>query len=141
MSVKTLIEHDGITYTATVMVIKRTSLGYEDHGILTGFLHCEGASTGVGVGGYCLDDKPNDVTRERLGTAYGLDWIIRVLKTVGVDNWEDLPGKRVYVLFEGGDGRAISGWGASSAGIANIDTGDVFIMREHADSWRKGQPA
>lgn len=140
MSVTTLIEHDGTTYTATVMVIKKTSFGYEDHGILTGYLHCQGASTGVGVGGYCLDE-PNQVTHDRLGTAYGLDWIIRVLKTVGVERWEDLPGKRVYVLFEGGDGRAISGWGSTSAGIANIDTGDVFIMREHAEAWREGESA
>jgi hypothetical protein len=140
MSVKTLIEHGGVTYSAAVMVIKRTTLGYEDHGILTGYLHCSGDGTGVGVGGFCLDESDksaNDYGSTRKGTAYGLDWIIQVLKTVGVDKWEDLPGKRVYVLTEGGDGERLAGWGKTAAGIANIDTGSVFLMKEHAARWRE----
>ena len=36
--------------------ITRTTLGVEDHGILTAFLHLEGDGWGIGFGGYALDE-------------------------------------------------------------------------------------
>lgn len=33
----------------------------------------------------------------RRGSAYGMEFIRRILLTVGVDRWEDLPGKHVRV--------------------------------------------
>ena len=79
-------------------VIKSTSLGYEDHGIMTFFLHLDYGGGGQGFGGYGLD-KPNDGDRPpyRLGTAFGLEAIMRVLDVVGVSEWEKLPGKSVRV--------------------------------------------
>ena len=71
--------------------IKSTSLGYEDHGILTCFLHLEQKSSSQGFGGYRLD-APKGAPSE-LGTF----WIRRILETVGVQSWEELPGKYVRV--------------------------------------------
>lgn len=76
--------------------IKSTSLGYEDHGIMTFYLHLDYGGGGQGFGGYGLDDFDKEKDR-RVGTAFGLEAIIQVLKTVGVDTWEKLPGTPVRV--------------------------------------------
>lgn len=65
--------------------IKSTTLGYEDHGILTFYLHLEGDGWGQGYGGYVL------------GSEFTTRVIKGVLDTVGVSKWEDLPFKYVRV--------------------------------------------
>lgn len=131
--VKVTVEHNGQQIDGQIMRIKSTRLGYEDHGILTAFLHCEGDGSGIGVGGYCLDQPRDKDARdyERTGTAYGLDHIIRIIETVGVESWEQLPGKDIIVLYKGN-----AGWGGSSAGIAGLHNGKVLLLAEHADAWR-----
>lgn len=84
--------------------IKTTQLGREDHRIFTfGLTLAIQGGLGVTVGGYVMDryDKPKD---RRVGTAYGMDLIIRILEVVGVRTWEELKGKyiRVEVPFNGG---------------------------------------
>jgi len=134
-SVQTIITHNGVQYSADVMQIKRTSLGKEDHGLWTANLHCEGAGSGISLGGYRLDmyDK---VDKRSFGTAYGLDNIMRICQTVGVEKWEDLPGKRIYILFEGTDGH----WGKVASGLANIDTGKALIFKDHVQEWKDRDP-
>lgn len=128
------IEHNGVEYAGQIGVIKRTTLGFEDHGILSASLHVEWQGGGVSVGGFCLDE-PRDRTGgdyARQGTAYGLDHIIRVIETVGVYTWEALVGKQVIVLFAGR-----SALGSMSVGIASTtDESKVFVLKEHADQWR-----
>lgn len=128
------ITHDGVTYTGHVATIKGTSLGYEDHGILTAFLHCEWSGSGIGVGGYCLDrhkDGPGFGSRQ--GTAYGLDHVMRLMETVGVNEWEQIKGRQVIVLFEGTG----STLGMTAAGIAHItDEKRVLILKDHAAEWQ-----
>lgn len=133
MSVNITIDHDGKSWSAEVMRIRSTQLGLEDHGIWTAYLHCEGSGTGTGVGGYCLDEKPADFPsgRRRVGSGYGLDWLMQVCSIVGVSNWEDLPGKAVYVLYE-----KAGHWGQVAKGIANVDTGKALIFEQHAEQWR-----
>lgn len=126
------ISHNGNEYIGYPAKITGTTLGWESHGILTAFLHCEWPSGGVGVGGFCLDTRDRE-TDERKGTKYGLDHIIQLMKTVGVDNWEQLKGKHVVVLFKATDGSA---WGSMSVGIANLlDHDRVFDLKEHAKSF------
>ena len=134
-NLKIILNHHGTEYEANVATIEKTRLGYQDHGILTADLQLRWASSGVSAGGYCLDmpDKSEGAKLgQRMGTAYGLDHIIRILETVGVDKWEDLTGRRVYVLFPASDGGS---WGSVCAGIANIDTGKALIFKEHAQQW------
>ena len=131
MTRQLLISHNGSEYHGSVATIRKTTLGVEDHGCMTFYLHCEWPGAGIGVGGYALDSYDED-KKVRVGTAYGLDVIKQVLATVGVGRWEDLPGSHVIVLFRGSDS-----WGSSAAGIAHpVDEDKVLILREHADAWR-----
>ena len=142
MTKRTLtIEYDGKTYYGHLARIASTSLGYEDHGILTAYLHCEWTGGGVGVGGFCLDSpKPREQRDEddysRVGTAYGLDHLIRILDTVGVDRWEQLPGQQVIVLFE-----TENSWGSTSKGLAGVLNDKVLILAAHAQQWADAEKA
>ena len=133
MSVTLTLEHNGTKYSAEINIIKSTRLGTEDHGIFTAMLMCEGAGTGVGVGGYSLDTpaperKPGS---SRVGTAFGMEWLMRVMRIVGVESWEKLPGQRVLILFP----ETSSHLGLSPVGIANIDTGKALIFSELANEF------
>lgn len=96
------MEIDGKTYEMELGVIERTMLGTEDHGIFTFHLSMGFGGSGQGAGQIVLDEpyKPRTDEFKRIGTAYGMDAIMRVLETVGVGSWEDLPGKHCYVLRE-----------------------------------------
>ena len=65
-------------------VVTKVSLGYEDHGIPTCFLFLQHEKGSQGFGGYDL-------------RYYGIDFILQILKAVGVDTWEGLQGKSVRV--------------------------------------------
>lgn len=130
------INHNGKTYAGQVVTIKSTRLGWEDHGILSAMLHCEYPGGGQGVGGFCLDmpvpreeRKPNEL--DRVGTAYGLDHLMQVMWTAGVDRWEKLPGTSIIMLATGRGGP-----GSISVGFAHLtDDKRVFILKDHADQW------
>lgn len=77
--------------------ITSTMLGIEDHGILTFFINLEWSGAGQGLGGFALDRHREP---ERLGFGPGLVAIRKILETVGVTNWEDLPGKLVRAKVE-----------------------------------------
>jgi len=82
--------------------IKRTTLGYEDHGILTCWLYLEQSGSGQGFGGYRLyAPKGNSIYTDM--------WVKRILEVVGVREWESLPGK--YVRVEGEEFGKIEGIG------------------------------
>ncbi|MFS0715500.1 hypothetical protein ABC337_04860 [Arthrobacter sp. 1P04PC] len=132
-TIKTTVEHEGKTYSGQIGTIKSTSLGTQDPGIMTAMLHIEWKGGGIGVGGYTLDEPRKDDDGKhlgRFGTAYGLDHIMRILETVGVDRWEQLPGKQVIVLFEGK-----GGLGSISCGIAGITNEKVLDIKSHASSF------
>lgn len=80
--------------------IVRTSLGYEDHGMFTLYLHLEFGIGGCAYGGYALDSYDKD-KKQRLGTAYGHQSIIAILQTLELERWEQLPGTFVRVEHEG----------------------------------------
>ena len=83
--------------------ITRTMLGVEDHGIFTFMLTLDYGGSGQGAGGYALDEFVGDKgggRGRRVGTAYGMDLIIAVLKVVGVEKWEDLKGEHIRVKAE-----------------------------------------
>ncbi|WP_157454691.1 hypothetical protein [Carnobacterium maltaromaticum] len=85
--------------------ITKTTLGYEDHGILTLFIHVKGDGWGVAIGGYSLDDYSKE-SEKRIATRKGLELIAEILSVIGVQNWEDLKGKNIRVdLSEGLGGK------------------------------------
>jgi len=80
-------------------VIERTMLGIEDHGFLSFWLYLDyGKGVHQGAGGYALDHVswPNkNNPPERLYLSIRL--ITKILETVGVEKWEDLPGTNIRV--------------------------------------------
>ena len=78
--------------------IKDTRLGMAQGNILTFNIDLDYGGGGQGFGGYALDGP--DGNNGRIGSAFGMEAIRRVLETVGVDRWEDLPGKHVRVVAE-----------------------------------------
>ena len=74
--------------------ITRTFLGREDHGIPSFMLTTIANSTGQGFGGWDL-------------RFYGVDMLMRVIETVGVESWEKLGGAYCRVRSENGLLKAI----------------------------------
>jgi hypothetical protein len=83
-----------------------TMLGYEDHGVLTAMVTLDFGGSVQGFGGYFFQNY-NEVTKRQEGTAFGVEFIASVLKTVGVDTWEQLKGQHVRVDRDGHEIRRI----------------------------------
>lgn len=101
--------------------ITDVSLGREDHGIFTFFIYVEFGGTCCGVGGYALDEFDPE-TGARKFYAKSMEVISKILETVGVEKWEDLPGK--YVRF------VDNGWGSTIDEIGHIIDDKWFNLRE-----------
>lgn len=81
--------------------ITGTKLTMGDHGCLTFWIFVDGSGWGCGIGGYCIGHgglgyKQNEFD----ATGKGLVAMMRIMDVVGVENWEDLPGK--YIRCEVG---------------------------------------
>lgn len=100
-------------YSIKNALITNVDLSMADHGCLTLAMTLEGGGWGVVYGGYCLgkgylgaDDDFFD------GSAAGMEYLIRIMDTVGVEKFQDLKGKYVRVTLKG--------WGNSVNIIGNI---------------------
>jgi hypothetical protein len=105
--------------------IESTSLGTEDHGIFTCWLHVNYGGSGQGIGGYSLDGPSGD-GYGRVGSAEGMNFIMRLMDACGVDDWKKLPGRTVYVLKDSDK------WGADVLGIRPLpaEPGKEFIFAD-----------
>jgi len=85
-------------------IIEATSLGLESHGIFSAYLTLSYGGSGQAFGGYGLDrhNGLRGANSGRVGTAYGMEFIARIMQTVGVDRWEDLKGKHLRADMEHG---------------------------------------
>lgn len=106
-------------YSIENALITNVDLSMADHGCLTLAMTLEGGGWGVVYGGYCLgkgylgaDDDFFD------GSAAGMEYLIRIMDTVGVEKFQDLKGKYVRV--------ANKGWGSSVKIIGNISKDKWF---------------
>lgn len=98
-----------------------TTLGIEDHGIMTFYLHIEFVKSACSFGGYSLDSYDKKVKR-RIASAAGLQAIIEILKCVGVSKWEDLVG--TYIRCEH------QGWGGKILRIGNLIKDQWFSLED-----------
>ena len=102
--------------------ITSTMLGREDHGILTFMIHIEfDSAIHCGIGGYVLDEY-DPVNKVRIFKPKSMEVISKILEVVGVNSWEDLPGK--YIRFED------NGWGSTITKIGNIMKDDWIDFKE-----------
>ncbi len=103
--------------------IESIMLGIEGHGILTFMIRLKFSGTGQGFGGYALD---GDKTKAKNGPGFCAEAIRKVLEAVGVNTWEELPGKNVRVRRESTD------WSAQIIAIGHIVEDRWYNIREHA---------
>ena len=101
--------------------ITNVSLTMADHGCLTFWITIESAGWGCSIGGYCIDHGYLGAKKFD-GCGPGLEAMMRIMDTVGVDKWEDLKGKYVRVKTEG--------WGDTVTCIGNILKDKWFDLKE-----------
>jgi hypothetical protein len=79
--------------------ITSTFIGFEDHGILSVSLHFDYGSAAQGIGHRCFGshDESRDPEGWRRGHEMGMDFIRRLLLACGVNQWEKLKGRTVFV--------------------------------------------
>lgn len=86
--------------------ITKTFLGREDHGIFTFIVEYSGIGEykgrAGGFGTYQLDIY-NRKTGEQIGTAFGMELLIKTIETIGAKSWEDLINKKIKVKIEGNE--------------------------------------
>lgn len=111
-------------------IITSTMLGREDHEIMTWMIYIKTASFVCGIGGYCLDEYDKE-TKTRVFRTESMESISELLDVVGVDKWEDLPGK--YIRFED------NGWGSNITKIGNIIEDRWFDMKEFFGKSKQGE--
>lgn len=79
-------------------IIESTMLGREDHGLMTFMIFVKfDKGYSCGIGGWALDQYDNN-TKTRVFQAKSMEVISKILEVVGVETWEELPGK--YIRFE-----------------------------------------
>jgi len=90
--------------------------GERSHGVLTATLTVDYGGTSQSVGNYSLGGK----------TAFGIQFVARILRAAGVSSWEEVKGRTILVVQETKDGRVI--------GIQNLPTepGARFIFADLA---------
>jgi len=84
-------------------IIESTHLGNESHGIFSSMLHLNYGGLCQGFGGYGFDKPIKDSGgkfERREGTAYGCEFIMRILETLEVETWEKLKGTHLRVDTE-----------------------------------------
>lgn len=80
--------------------ITDAELSMADHGCLTMWLTLEGEGWGIGYGGYCLGKGYLGADTFE-GSAKSLEYIMRIMDTVGVERFSDLKGKYVRMVNPG----------------------------------------
>lgn len=100
-------------YSIENALITNVDLSMADHGCLTLAMTLEGSGWGVVYGGYCLGKGYLDADDDFFdGSSSGMEYLMRIMDTVGVEKFQDLKGKYVRV--------AAKGWGNPVKIIGNI---------------------
>jgi hypothetical protein len=110
--------------------VESVTLGTEGHGILTVWLMLDYGGSGQGFGGYALDEWHEPWGRRR-GTAYGTDYLLRLLAAFGVDSLDKIKGRYCYALTDD------DGWNSTLRGIAPMpmDDGKPFLVTDLLADW------
>lgn len=81
--------------------IDSSFIGFEDHGLLTVTLGFDYGSSHQGIGGRAFGSMTEDEPEKwQLGHEMGMDFIRRLLLACGVDQWERIKGRTVFVTCD-----------------------------------------
>lgn len=84
--------------------VTQATLGWEEHGIFTCWLYLNYGNSAQGAGGYALD-RYDKAVNHRVGTAWGLEFIMRLMRVFDVQDWGQLVGKTCHAVIQ--DGRVV----------------------------------
>ena len=85
-------------------LITNVDLSMADHGCLELAMTLEGGGWGVVYGGYCLGKGYLGADDDFFsGSASGMEYLIRIMDTVGVEKFQYLKGKYVRVATKSGN--------------------------------------
>ena len=86
-------------------IIESVDLSMADHGCLTLSMTLSGGGWGVVYGGYCLGKGYLGADDDFFsGSAAGMEYLIRIMDTVGVERFQDLKNKYVRVALKNWSG-------------------------------------
>lgn len=102
--------------------ITSVSLTMADHGCLTFWVTVEGGGWGVSIGGYKIGSGYLGADNFKVEYGDGLEAMMRIMDTVGVERWEDLKDK--YIRAE------VNGLGCSVKKIGHITKEKWFDIGE-----------
>ena len=107
--------------------ITSADLSTESHACACLEIALDGGDWVTVYGGYKLATAGTYMRREEIqGSAHGLEAILYIMHTVGVDNLSDMKGKHVRV--------ALKGWGGSIKIIGNVIKDEWF---DYGTFWEK----
>lgn len=75
--------------------ITKASISMADHGCLTFMLYLQGDGWGCGFGGYAIGHGYLGADKFTATNGHGLEAMMRIMDTIGVEKWEDLNGKAI----------------------------------------------
>jgi hypothetical protein len=118
------------THVEQIAKIRKVFLGWEDHGIFTCLLDLDYGGSGQGAGQFVFDEPRKDGEGKhigRYGTAFGMEWIMRLMRACGVTEFSKLEGRTIIAIRE-------EGWHGRVIGIKPLPTeqGEPFIFGELA---------
>jgi hypothetical protein len=108
--------------------ITKVSLSMADYGCLTFYITLDGGGWGCNYGGYCIG-KGYLGAKSFRGSEAGLEVLMRIMDTVGVECWEDLKGQYCRVKTEG--------WGGKILSIGNILKDKWFDIKEFYNTYNE----
>lgn len=118
MNTETLINEG---YTIENAKITSVDLSMEDHDVLTLNMALNGKGWGCVYGGYILG-KGYLGAKKFEGNIKGIEYIMRIMDTVGISRFQDLKGKYIRV--------ATKGWGSIIKIIGNVIEDKWFDAEE-----------
>lgn len=123
------LTHNGITYNAVPGTIARTALGtHQGHASALLVVRLPDGIL-LDIGDYVLDwPRPDRSGTE--GTAFGMDYLLHVMRAAGVPFWEEMIGRPLMVLFQAGKSDRRRAYG-----LARADGTHAFVFAELSAAW------
>ena len=123
-----LSELESAGYKIENALITSVDLSMADHGCLTLSMGLNGAGWACVYGGYCLGRGYLDAKEFNSPASCG-EYIMRIMDTVGVENFNNMKGKHIRI--------ATKGWGDTVKIIGNIIKDKWFDAEEFFNKFKE----